>query len=416
MSLFKKSSVYLLSNIISALAPFLLLPVLTRYLSTKEYGEVAIFQTLVTGLAAFIGINTVGAAARRFFDEGDTDEIKKFNNACLVILFFSALFTVSFFFVFQRQTVNFFSIPEQWILVGILVASLNYIIQFRLNQWQIRDLPIKYGLLQVGQSIFLVLLTIILVIYFNKGAQGRVDALMLTTSLFAFFSLYFLFNDKLISINIPVKKNISEALLFGLPLVPHVFGMFLVSSIDRFIVNRYLGPSQAGIYMVAVQLSMGLVIVFDAMNKAFVPWIFKALAEDDKEKKKKIVFFTKIYFFILGLGGVLSFFIAPPLLIFIAGNKYIAATNIIGWLCLGQCFLGMYLMVTNYLFYTKETGKLAMVSLSSGIINVCLLFYFVPKFGLISAAISFAICMASRFIGTFYLVRRTKLMPWGKVF
>lgn len=72
MSFLKKSSVYLISNILNASIPFILLPILTRYLTTSEYGKIAIFQTIITGLVSVIAFNTLGATARVF-------SIKKMN-------------------------------------------------------------------------------------------------------------------------------------------------------------------------------------------------------------------------------------------------------------------------------------------------------------------------------------------------
>lgn len=66
---FKSTSVYFLANILNAVIPFLLLPILTRYLSVEEYGQIAMFQLLIGGLAGFVGLNTVGAAGRKFYDK-----------------------------------------------------------------------------------------------------------------------------------------------------------------------------------------------------------------------------------------------------------------------------------------------------------------------------------------------------------
>ena len=57
------SAVYLFSNILNAAIPFALLPVLTRYLTPEEYGEVAMFQTLLGALMAFIEVDPISWTA-----------------------------------------------------------------------------------------------------------------------------------------------------------------------------------------------------------------------------------------------------------------------------------------------------------------------------------------------------------------
>jgi len=67
-SLLSGTVIYLLSNILNATIPFALLPILTRYLSPAEYGEIAMFQTLLAGLAAVTGFSVAGACNRKYYD------------------------------------------------------------------------------------------------------------------------------------------------------------------------------------------------------------------------------------------------------------------------------------------------------------------------------------------------------------
>lgn len=123
MSLLKGASVYLVSNILNAVIPFLLLPVLTRYLSPAEYGQIAMFQTLLAGIGTFIGLNAVGAANRKFYD-GDIDEtvLRQFNGSCVHILIVSSLITFIGIYLFQNQLSEFLAIPTSWILAAVVIS------------------------------------------------------------------------------------------------------------------------------------------------------------------------------------------------------------------------------------------------------------------------------------------------------
>lgn len=103
---------------------------------------------------------------------------------------------------------------------------------------------------------------------------------------------------------------------------------------------------------------------------------------------------------------------APPLLILIAGEKYSAAVDVIGWLALGQAFHGMYMMVTNYIFYSKRTGLLSLSTITAGLINVWLLMILIPFMGLKGAAIAFAISQSIKFLLTWYIAHLRHPMPW----
>lgn len=417
MSLAKSSFVYLVSNIINAAIPFLLLPVLTRVLSPSEYGQIAMFQSLVAALAAFVGLNAVGAANRKFYDHGNSSrELSHYNGVCLQILLGSSVLLLILCSIFSDLLVALLSIPASWIYSALSFCALSFVMNLRLGQWQVRSDAFKFGALQISNSLLNMGLSLLLVFALHHGAQGRVDAQVIAASSSTMVAVYLLIKDKLITLHCWRPDYLREALSFGVPLIPHVFGFFLLSAVDRFVINQKLGLGQAGIYMVAVQLSIAINIVFDAINKAYVPWLFDILKRDQDDEKRKVVKYTYLYFLLLLLVAPIPFLIGPWALVFIAGEEYHTAGEVIGWLCLGQIFGGMYLMVTNYAFYARKTGALSVVTISSGILNVMLLMLFVKIFELEGAAMAFVLSKLVQFLAVLFISGRNCSMPWISVF
>ena len=410
--LFCGSAVYLLSNIISAGIPFALMPILTHYLSTREYGQVAIFQTLLAGLGAFVGINVQAAASVKYFDQNiSKNEIGNYIGHCLLVLGFTAivLFLITLFFL---NSLSIWLATEiQWILLAFLVSSASFVISMRLGQWQVRKQAKHFAIFQVSQSLVNMLLSVLAVVFFLQGANGRIWILIVVPLIFSLIALISLYKDDLLDFAWSPNK-MREILSFGVPLIPHSVGLFLLSSVDRFIVNDKLGLEQVGIYMVAVQMVAVMGLVFDAINNAYAPWLFERLQRNLLEEKKLIVFWTYIYIMALLSIVILVFFVAESLVHLIAGEKYIEASEIIGWLALGQAFQGMYLMVTNYIFYSKRTGLLSLSTIISGLIHVSLLIALVSLIGLKGAAIAFAISMALKFLMTWFVAQLRHPMPW----
>lgn len=407
------AGVYLFSNILNAVIPFILLPILTRYLSPSEYGEVAMFQTLLGAVVAFVGITFVGAAGRKFYDTDlKRGELAEFIGSCIQLILIFSVVVLSVCFIFRIQLSQWIGIKTDYIIWSVLVASFTVIITIRLDQWQVRKKAIKYGVLQISQSLFNMFLSLLFVVSFLKGAEGRINSQIIVSLVFVILALYLLRKDRLLNVFVWRKDYSLEALKFGIPLIPHIAGSFLLVSVDRFVINKEIGIAEAGIYMVAVQLTAAIGIVFDAINKAYIPWLFEKLKADQLEEKQRIVKLTYAWFFLIILGVILSFFIGPPLVVLIAGDQYAQAGKVIGWLALGQGFQGMYLMVTNYIFYSKRTGLLSLASISSGILNLILLIFLVRVLGLEGAAIAFAISMCIRFLLTWWIAHKRYPMPW----
>jgi len=407
------SAVYLFSNVVNAAIPFALLPVLTRFLTPEEYGEVAMFQTLLGALMGFIGLSLHGAAGRKFYDGNlGKSDLKEFIGSCLQILAITTAVTASVLLVFQGQFSQWLGLDQKWILLAALVTAGNVIAQIRLGQWQVRKKAKSYGVMQVSKSLLNVGLSLAFVVVFLKGSDGRIVAQVITVAIFALLALWLLKRDNLLRFVVWRPDYVREALKFGVPLIPHVGGMFLLTTVDRFVINSELGLAQAGIYMVAVQFGMALALVFDAVNKAYVPWLFERLKRDNEAEKKQIVRYTYAWYAFILAGAGFSFIVGPVLIVFVAGEQYSAAGDVIGWLVLGQVFQGMYLMVTNYVFYSKRTGLLSAASIFSGIVNFVLLVVLVKQLGIMGAAYAFAFSMALRFLLTWFVAQKRHAMPW----
>ena len=220
------------------------------------------------------------------------------------------------------------------------------------------------------------LLSLIFVIVMFKGVEGRIEAMIITAFMFSTISLYLLYKDKLVVLKSWNLSYIKEALAFGVPLIPHIVGAFLLISIDRFFINKELGLEKTGIFMIAVQFSLVLSVFFDSINKAYVPWLFERLKKDDEAERKQIVRMTYLYFILVFVLAGLAFVIGPYFVVLIAGDNYKESGEIIGWLCLGQCIRGLYLMVTNYIFYSKKTSILSFITITTGTFNIIFLIFY----------------------------------------
>lgn len=412
INLFKNSFIYTFSSIVSASIPFFLLPILTRYLTPSEYGELAMFNLLIAALPAVIGLSAHGAAVRRFFENDITElSLAKFNGNCFFILLFSVVIVFIFIIIADSFIAQFLHIDKSWIYLAIATVSLNFVFNFRLGQWQVRSKAKVYGLFQIFNAFSIFFLCLTFILGLEMGPEGRVYSSFITSILIAILSFGLLMRDRTLHFKYD-SNDVSYALNYGVPLIPHVIGGFLLLSIDRLVINKELGLEVTGIYMVAVNLGAVLNVVFNSINKAYTPWLFNQLKESNEYKKTRIVKGTYLYFLFLILLAILCFFVAPPLLKAVVGERFYQAANVLPIILLGQVFLGMYFMVTNYIFYIKKTKYLSYVTISSGILNVVLLLLLLPTEGIYGAAIAFLCANITQFILTWYISARLFKMPW----
>jgi len=407
--LFKSGGIYTLSTIFEKAIPFLLLPVLTRYLTTEDYGIVSMFTVLVGLAMPLIGYNGHSAILRNYFKE-DIDIPAYIGNTLFILLGSSMLAGLAIFLF--SDFISFYSkFPEKWLGTILLVAIGQFMVNIILVSWQAQHKAIQYGTFRILLTLFNLGLAIFLIVGLGYGWEGKVIGQVTAVTVFGIGAIAILWRKRLIKFQI-VYKYIKHALSYGVPLIPHVLSGFVITMIDRVFITNMVGISTTGIYTVGYQVGMIIGVLAGSFNKAWSPWLFDKLNEGKEETKQKIVKFTYGYFIvIISLALILSF-LAPWFMKFLVGESFTNATAYIIWIALGYSFNGMYMMITNYIFYEEKTYLLSWMTIIAAVTNIILNYFLIKSFGAIGAAQATTITFLLQFILTWLLASKVHKMPW----
>ncbi len=408
--LLRASSIYTISSIINSAIPFLLLPILTTNLTPKDYGIVAMFQLVVSAVYPLIGMNLEGAIARKYYDRNNGD-FPAYIGTCVILSLISTFVVAILFSIFFLKIQNFTQIPPFWLKFVIIVAFCQFVNTIILTVFQVKVKPIKYGAFQISRSLIEVSLTLVFVVVLSENYTGRLESQIISNILFATIAFIILYSLK--SIRFKISKNdISHALKFGLPLIPHAIGGMLFTGIDRYMLTTLVGLEQTGNYTVAYQIGAVVSLFTASFNNAWVPWLFENLNKDDINIKKKIVKFTYLYFIVISVGALLLVQIFPMITSIFVGKAFNSIDTYSSYIVLGFVFQGMYFMVTNYINYTKKTYLLAIITISVSLIKIPLTYFLIIWLGASGASVSWAITFFIFFIFTWALSAKVYKMPW----
>lgn len=411
-TLTQSSTVYIVSTMINSAIPFFMLPVLTRYLTPTGYGIVAMFTVLLGLLSPFIGLSIHGAISVKYFDKNTTMDFPKYVGNCFFLLLISSSVIVFIVWLFSAPISRQTAVPPVWLYAIILVSVGRFLILTLLTLWQVQNMPIKYAVFQNLQTVVNVLFTILLVVGLSRNWQGRIEALVLTIIPFAFSAFFLMYRNGWLNFTYD-RHYIANALKFGVPLIPHVFGAMLITQTDRIFIAKMVSVADAGIYTVGFQIALVVELIASSFNKAYTPWLYGKLRQNTFLEKIRIVKLTYIYFvtfFLFALGFALS---APWILSFFVGREFTSAYKYTVWLALGFSFNGMYYMVVNYIFYVEKTHLLAWVTSVTALTNIVLNYLLIKRFGPIGAAQASTITFFLIFILSWYLSARVYDMPWN---
>lgn len=384
----KHSSVYIISNILTQAIGFFLLPLLTAYLTTDEYGIVGIVMQIISFFTVFYSLGMRNSWARFFFDFEDRSDGQKqlFGNLLSILMLFGFLVSVllSFFGkgLFERIAPGVSFYP--YILIGIWGAYFSVFYQLKLNMFRIRQQSLYYGMYSVGKFIAVISSTVILVVVFKKGALGRIASEFWVVFSFAILSIILLWKD--VKFNINFKKS-WPSIKYGINILPHAILGVLMPLADKLIINHYYDLETTGIYNIAFQFGTIMMMVVFSINTAWSPFFMKtATAKGDDAKpifsRLTTYYMAAILFLALGL----SLF-SKEMVSLMTARDYHEAYKAVPVFVFKYVFAGMYFMSIVPLYYVKRAVKyIPLITYSAGIINLGLNFLLIPKFGIFGAA------------------------------
>jgi len=408
--LVRSSAIYTISSIISSAIPLLMLPVLTRYLTTSDYGIVAMVAVLVGIASPFIGLNLHGAVTVRYFESGNID-IGRYLGNCFLLLLVCTLTMSGLLWLLSDPVSHSTAVPAGWLWTVIVLSAGQFVVQILLSLWQMQGRALHFGAFQILQATLNIGLTLLFVIWLRMNWQGRIGAQVLAVTLFSVFSILVLRRNGWLRFKYD-RDDILHALRFGVPLIPHALGGMLMTQTDRIFITKMVGVSSTGLYAVGFQVALILELFAISFNRAFVPWLYKRLSENDAVIKRKIVKFTYLYFLVILLVAAALSVVMPPLLAMIVGKDFVGSSEFVPWIVFGFAFNGMYYMVGNYIFYAKANHLLAGATLVTAVANIGFNYVLISRNGAVGAAQASALAYFMMFALTWILSARVFPMPW----
>ncbi|MEM5875594.1 MAG: oligosaccharide flippase family protein [Candidatus Aenigmatarchaeota archaeon] len=406
--LFKASGTYTISSGIYSISNFILMLFFTHYLSPSEYGVISMINILVFIMSSLINCEIQGAIARVYFDRNKIDFSEYVTNS--LILFIINTFVISFIMlIFREEISKLTGVPDNYFFPIIVISFFHVISLVALSIYQIKFKIQNYAFLQISKALLDVFLSIVFVSIFNLKWKGRVLGQLFSYTLIGLISFYSFKNLFKLKIRL---DYLLHALKFGIPLIPHIIGGYFFSAIDKFLITNLFNLYETGIYTAGMQIGMIVMLFADSFNRAYSPWLFAKLSENNKSTKIKIVKLTYFYFIFILFMALLIGFISPYIVGFLLGKDFLSARKIIIWSALGSAFKGMYFMVTGYMFYTYKTYILTWITFFCGLLNIFISYCLIKLNGVIGGAQGYTLSMLIWFLFTWLIAAKIYKMPW----
>lgn len=377
----KNIFIYGFTNGIKSLVPFIMLPILTSYLSTTDYGTLALIEVTILFLMPAISLNIHASINVEYFKLKSKDLSKYITNAILLSFISFIIFSICFI-IFQDFFSNLLKIKKSLILLLPFFAGLRVITEIVLGIFQVSDQPKKFAVFTIMQTLLDFLFSFILIVKYNSGYIGRLIGIYFSFSFFNIVAFVYLFKKNLIGkLNFKFSKKI---LNFGIPLIPHAIGGTIMAMSDRYFISYFYNNDSVAYYTASYQLSAIMLLVGVSVNQAWAPILFKLLKEKQKIKKIYMMLFSFVILFIIIF--FIIFLSKNILFNFLIDKKYISAKIYFLSLLTGFLFQSIYFLFTNFLFFYNKTKTLATITIFGAIFNIALNYFFIKIYGSIGVA------------------------------
>jgi O-antigen/teichoic acid export membrane protein len=407
--LVRSLGIYTISNVINASIPFLLLPLLTNYLSTEDFGILTNFKLLIELLIPFISLNMMTSLQVVYVNRHK--ELGSYiSSGMIAMVVLTALFSV-LAALFSEKIVEGTGVPPSFVVMASVYALYQNVVEVLLSVWRMEDKAISFGVFRIARTVIELALALILILGFGSSFEGSIYALSYSYGLGTVVAILFLVRSRFLPLSFE-WRHVRHIFNYGAPLIPHVLGSVMIGYTDKLVITQYMGLSENGIYSVGFMVGQVIGLLQTSFNQAWVPYVFNGLKSGEEQVKVRIVRWTYIYMIAI-LAITLFFYLCTPLVFMFLGKGFQGGMELVLWIALGFAFNGMYKMVGVYFFYREKTNFIAVISILTAVINYFFVVWMVPRYGYTGAAIATMSAFFIQFLCTWIWSTRVEKMPWG---
>lgn len=353
---------------------FILLTFLARYISPSDYGELSIFNTLVTLLGFIVGLSTAGYLGVSFFKETKENFKEDFTAICLITI--AATFIILLLFLFSSHWLSgVLKVSIKFLFLGLLISFAHVFVGLNLDYHRVQEKLSWYGILSCTFAFLNFILAIYLVVCRDLNWHGQVYSLTVCNVFYALIALFFFIKNKLLRLS-KIWSTYKKVIIWGLPIIPHLASGWIKEGLDRYIIEGTHTMADVGLFSFAMTLAGIIIMVGSAFNQTNSVNLYQILSSDDKnEIKLRKLYRKEKYFSLLYFVLVILIMIGGSIFIPIIMPKYTSCVPYFLILSVYGFFQCIYFLFCNYLFYYICTKKLMYITFGSSIIHFLLSFW-----------------------------------------
>lgn len=376
----KNIFLFSISNFAPKILVFLMVPLYTNVLTTKEYGIVDLMQTLMQLLLPILTLN-ISEAVMRFSIDPHSNDRAVFNYGlkysimgisivllgCIICMLFKIMpisYLICFFLLFASNTI--------YTLISNFLRGIDKITLM------------VYG--SILNTATMVGCNLLFLLVFKWGIEGYLFA---QTFGFLLTSIVWIFCGKLwqyVAVSMRDEEVANKMLHFSRPLIVNSVAWWINNASSRYIITFICGAALNGLYAAAYKIPTILTMVQNIFMQA---WQLSAIKTFEQKERQE--FYKKIYkiynaLLVVVTSGIILFVKVLAKILF--AKDFFVAWRIVPFLLLASLFGALSGFIGAIFTASNETKIVGRTTAYGAVFNIILGIVMIWKWNIFGAAVA----------------------------
>jgi len=403
---------YTAASILSKLIAVALLPLYTRHLTRADYGTAELLFAAVVAASIIVRLGLIEAVLRFYYREDeDSDKIvaATFSGlfwfatvGALVALPFAG--PISEALLSERQTEL-----VQLSIGGLWIATL---FEYLLTLYRLDERARAYFTITMANVVATIGLTVVLVVGVGDGARGLLLGSYVVGGVFVLAMIFEQRRRLTLVVDAPLLRRL---LRFGLPTMPAEVSLYLLNLVDRVIIVHVAGPTQLGLYSIAVKFAQAVNTLVRGFQLAWPPLAY-SIRDDDEARRTYAnvitLFLATCTWLVVGL-----WLLSRWLLRIFAAPQFFDAYEVVGLIAAAVTLYSLYMVMVVILGRTGQTKYNLPAAFAALVANVALNLLLVPPLGIVGAGLALVASYLVVIALMYWFTQRLFPVPyeWGRL-
>jgi O-antigen/teichoic acid export membrane protein len=382
------AAVYLGASVLARAGSLLLIPLYTRRLTLEEYGNYALFLTLLVFLSTFISAGLVSAIPTAYFSQKDRAEGKYHASE---VARWTAVFSIGAALVLLVGVECFAPEDSRPLLgrsalrlavLGATGRALSVVPPALLRSEQRAYSAAAFQLLQF---VTMTAAGLVLVLILDRGYRGAIEAAAGAPLVSGVASLFYI---QMLPKSGMRFDRLRAALRFSMPFLPHFVAQWLLGAADLWILGKAGFEQELGGYSLAAQVIVPVTMVITAWNEHMGPEMGEHFRTGGIPEIRRHLPRARLSYFLAALVPSVAVLLSTPLIAWLIGPKFEPAIAFVPFLLLAALPNALYFSDFQVVYYAGRSRWIGRATITAAGISVVLGFVLIPPFGAYGALVS----------------------------